>query len=326
MKFTASILTVFAASILLLQSCGSDTSGDRAELATVLDAVADREDVPSGECRDACVVAALAEFDACTEDDAGIGREECFARAIHSFFECAEKCPRPEPPTCEEGCTLAAAAVLEECLDGPEPGAGEATCAELARKAHAACLVENCEDPEPPTCEGRCDNAATVMRDACVADDGDLDECNMDAREWSAECKAEHCTEPPTCEDACGAIATHLYEACISKLDSEERCGEIARGVQRLCNEHCEGYECPCHDDDCDDEDSDSDSHGHGDSDSHGHGHHGHGHGHHGHGHGDSDSHGGSDSHGDSDSRGDSDSGKDCDRDGPTPKKGGHCN
>ena len=102
MKFTASILTVFAASILLLQSCGSDTTGDRTELATVLDEAADREGVPSGECRDDCVRAALAVFDACTEDDAGIGREECFARAIHSFFECATKCPPPEEPTCKE--------------------------------------------------------------------------------------------------------------------------------------------------------------------------------------------------------------------------------
>ncbi|MBW2160884.1 MAG: hypothetical protein JRH14_13140, partial [Deltaproteobacteria bacterium] len=156
MKFTASTLTVFAASILLLQSCGSDTSGDRTELAAILDAAADREGVPSGECRDVCVVAALAEFDACTEGDAGIGREECFGRAIHSFFECARKCPRPEPPTCEEGCKLVAAALLEACLAGPEPGVGEATCAELARKVHAACLAENCKDPEPPTCEGRC--------------------------------------------------------------------------------------------------------------------------------------------------------------------------
>ena len=114
MKFTASTLTVFAASILLLQSCGSDTSGDRAELTTVLDAAADREGVPSGECRDACVVAALAEFDACTEDDAGIGREECFGRAIHSFFECARKCPPPEPPTCEDRCESHARGVYDQ--------------------------------------------------------------------------------------------------------------------------------------------------------------------------------------------------------------------
>ena len=41
MKFTASVLTVFAASILLLQSCGSDTTTERAELATILDEAAE---------------------------------------------------------------------------------------------------------------------------------------------------------------------------------------------------------------------------------------------------------------------------------------------
>jgi hypothetical protein len=295
MKLTASILTVFAASILILQSCSSDTTSDKNELVSVLDEAANREGVPSGECRTKCVAAALAVFDEC---EVGIdGREVCFGQAIHAFFECAKECP---PPTCEDRCQLAALAVLEECLEGPDPGGDEAACAKLAREAYAECILENCEDLEPPTCEDRCENAATKMRDECVADDGNVDECNMEAREWLAACTAEHCEEPPTCEDACGAIATHVYDACIIKIDSEERCAEIARGIQWLCNKHCEGYECPCHgDDDCDDEDSDSDS----DSGS------------------DSDSHGGSDS----DSHGDSDSGKHCDPDGPTPKKGGHC-
>ena len=76
MKFTASVLTVFAASILLLQSCANDTTTSSTELANVLDAAADREGVPSGDCRDKCVAAALAVFDACTDD--GGGREACF--------------------------------------------------------------------------------------------------------------------------------------------------------------------------------------------------------------------------------------------------------
>ena len=100
MKFTTSILTIFAASVLLLQSCGSDTTTSSAELANVLDAAADREGVPSGDCRDKCVAAALAVFDACTDE--GGDREACFGRAIHSFFECAKQCGTPEPPACKE--------------------------------------------------------------------------------------------------------------------------------------------------------------------------------------------------------------------------------
>jgi hypothetical protein len=343
MKFTASILTVFAASILLLQSCGSDTTGDRAELATVLDEAADREGVPPSECRDECVRAALAVFDACTDD--GGDREACFGRAIHSFFECVKECPPPtceqvceakarqhqmqcldeggtvdgcnrearevlarcnegacadpEPPACKEECESHAQEVYDRCIEGgtggtggfgptPKTGAGgsggddgeEKQCRALAREAYAEC-AKACEEPEPPTCEEGCKLAATAVLEECL--DGleagaDEAECAVLAREAYAECLVENdCIdpEPPTCEDACGAVATHVYEACMSKLDSEERCGEIARAIQRLCNKHCEGYECPCHDD-CDDEDSD-------------------------------------------------DSGKDCDPDGPTPKSGGHC-
>ena len=212
MKLTASILTVFAASILLLQSCGSDTSSDRAELATVLDEAADREGVPSGECRDDCVRAALAVFDACTEDDAGI-REECFGRAIHSFFECAKECP---PPTCEDRCQLEGLAVLEECLDEPAATVEAAAQSSLGKHTPSACLERTAKIPShrpvktgartPPR---RCAmNASRTM--------ANLDECNMEAREWLAACTAEHCEEPPTCEDACGALATHVYDACIN--------------------------------------------------------------------------------------------------------------
>ena len=357
----ASLFKILMAAMLLVQGCSSNTSGD-GELAAVLDEAADREGVPTGECRDACVVEALAVFDACTDE--GGDREACFGRAIHSFFECVRECPPPtceeaceakatqhqmqcldeggtvdgcnreareilaqcqedactdpEPPTCKDRCESHAEDVYDRCLEagpigptpksgaGDEDGAGgnggeEKRCALVAREAREDCIAENCVDPEPPTCEDRCEGAATKMYEECVADSGDEDRCAMAARDKLAICIADHCEEPPSCGDKCGAIAEHVYDACMSKLDSEEQCAKIARGAQKLCNKHCDGYECPCHDDDCDDEDSDSDSDSHGGSDSHG--------------HGDSDSHGGSDS----------DSGKHCDPDGPTPKKGGHC-
>ncbi len=313
MKLTASILTVFAASILLLQSCGSDTASDKAELTTVLDAAADREGVPSGECRDDCVRAALAVFDGCMAD--GGDREACFGRAIHTFFECVTQCP---PPTCEERCEAKARQHQMQCLD--ERGTVDG-CNREARELLARCQEEACMDPEPPTCEGRCEGAATEMRDACVADDGDVDECNMDAREALAMCIAEHCEEPPTCEDKCGAFARLVHDVCLHKIDSEERCAAVARYVHEHCMDRCEGHPCDC-DDRCDDDDSDTDSDCDSDSDS------------------DSDSDTDSDSDSDTDSDSDSDSDtdsdtdsdsdsdsdKDCDPDGPMPKKGGHCN
>jgi hypothetical protein len=47
---------------------------------------------------------------------------------------------------CEEGCNLIAAAVLEECLDGLEPGGDEASCVQLAREISIKCIADNCED------------------------------------------------------------------------------------------------------------------------------------------------------------------------------------
>ena len=95
MKFSASVLTILA-SVMVLQSCGSDTSQGSTELAAVLDAAADREGVAPGDCRDACLAAALEVFDACTAESDD--REACFGQAIHAFFECAKTC---EPPSCE---------------------------------------------------------------------------------------------------------------------------------------------------------------------------------------------------------------------------------
>lgn len=178
MKFTTSILTIFAASVLLLQSCGSDTTTNSTELANVLDAAADREGVPSGECRDKCVAAALAMFDACTDD--GGNREACFGHALLSFFDCAKQCGDPEPPACEDKCEEYAHKVYEQCLkDNVEPknsgtGGEEERCAALAREAYAECLEEVCVDPDPTPIgcdEGRCLDAsqASLCKDAVAA-------------------------------------------------------------------------------------------------------------------------------------------------------------
>ena len=221
MKFTASILTVFAASILLLQSCGSDTSSERLELATVLDEAADREGVPSGECRDECVRAALAVFDACTDD--GGDREACFGRAIHSFFECVKECP---PPTCEDACEAKARQHQMQCRD--EGGTVDG-CNREARELLARCQEMNCTDPEP-TCKEECESLAKEVYDRCVEDgaggnggspgptpktgaggedgaggNGGVDKrCAALAREALETCIAENCKdpEPPTCEES----------------------------------------------------------------------------------------------------------------------------
>jgi len=54
--------------------------------------------------------------------------------------------------------------------------------------------------------------------------------------------------------------AVNANIACVTPfMCHRDEATAIARGAQRLCNKHCEGYQCPCHDH-CDDEDSDSDS------------------------------------------------------------------
>ena len=274
-----SLTFLCSAAALLIVGCSS-SSTDSSELATVLDAAADREGIPKNECREACVAAALAVFDECT--DGGDDREHCFGEAIHAFFNCAKECP---PPSCEERCEAKGRAHYMACKDD---GGDEDTCAAEGREVAAMCKEANCE--EPPTCKEECEDHAREVYDRCVEDgaggtggtggiqpmptangtggmggaggsDGVDKRCAERARQALADCLEENCgdPEPASCEDACGTIAEHVYDACMEKLDDEDRCAKIARGIQWLCNKHCEGYECPCHDD-CDDGDSDSDS------------------------------------------------------------------
>jgi hypothetical protein len=61
-----------------------------------------------------------------------------------------EPCATPTPtPNCKERCALIAAAVVEECLDGLDPGAEEAICKELGDEALAECIADKCEEPTP---------------------------------------------------------------------------------------------------------------------------------------------------------------------------------
>ena len=234
MKLTTSILTIFAASVLLLQSCGSDTTTNSTELANVLDAAADREGVPSGECRDKCVAAALAMFDACTDD--GGNREACFGHALLSFFDCAKQCGDPEPPACEDKCEEYAHKVYEQCLkDNVEPknsgtGGEEQRCAALAREALAECLAEDCVDPKPkpPTCKDDCEQYAEVAFADCLMYGANEKQCAAFAEEALAECLvlAEDCVDPdPTpigcdegrCLDASQAsLCKDAVAACIA--------------------------------------------------------------------------------------------------------------
>ena len=109
---TASKLKVLAAAALLIAGCSSSSSPNETELAAVLGEAADREGVPPGECRDACLTAALAVFDECTAESDD--REACFAKAIRSFFDCVKECP---PPTCEDRCEAKARQHYMECMD-----------------------------------------------------------------------------------------------------------------------------------------------------------------------------------------------------------------
>jgi hypothetical protein len=266
MKFTASILTIFAASILVLQGCSSDTTSDRNELAGVLDAAADREGVPPSECRNTCVKKALAVFDECA---VGIdGREECFGRAIHTFFECVRECPAPEPPTCKDRCESHAREVYDRCIENgaggtdggggivvePKTGAGgedgdggeDKRCAAIAREALETCIEENCGDPEPPTCEGECKLAAAAVLEECLdGAEGDVEEaaCIKLAREAYAECVAGNCEEPepPTCDEECEAVATQLRDDCVEAGGDLDECNMEARAALAICLEkHCE--------------------------------------------------------------------------------------
>ncbi|MGB5368064.1 MAG: hypothetical protein WBN14_17520, partial [Polyangiales bacterium] len=68
---------IFALAALVVVGCSSSDGPNGSELASVLDEAADREGVPPGECRDACLAAALVVFDECTAESDD--REACFA-------------------------------------------------------------------------------------------------------------------------------------------------------------------------------------------------------------------------------------------------------
>lgn len=70
----ASKCMILAAAALLVVGCGSSSSPNSTELAAVLDEAADREGIAPGECRDACLTAALELFDECTAENDNKGR------------------------------------------------------------------------------------------------------------------------------------------------------------------------------------------------------------------------------------------------------------
>lgn len=210
------------ASLVLVQSCGTGTTGGETELAAVLDGAADREGVAHGECRDGCAAEGLAVFDECTAD--GKHREACFGRAIHSFYECGGKC---EPATCEDECQARVTEEFAECI---ELTGNEEACRIESREFLSLCIDEFCDepepdpdpepDPEPPTCEDRCGKFAEHVYEACMS--------KIDS------------------EERCAAIAHHVQEHCTDRCEG------------RPCD--CD-RDCGCDDDDGDsDSDSDSDS------------------------------------------------------------------
>ena len=151
---------VFALTALVVVGCSSSDNPTNTELAEVLDEAADREGVPPGECREACLKLALEVFDECTAESDD--REGCFAKAIRSFFDCAKECP---PPTCEDRCEARARQHYMECKDD---GGDEDACAAEGREVLARCKAMNCE--EPPTCKEECEAHAKEVYDRCVAD------------------------------------------------------------------------------------------------------------------------------------------------------------
>ncbi|UCH28417.1 MAG: hypothetical protein JSV06_09050, partial [Myxococcales bacterium] len=71
----ASALKILAVAGLLVAGCSSSSSPNDSDLSKVLGEAADREGVPPGECRDACLKSALEVFDLCT--DGSDDREMC---------------------------------------------------------------------------------------------------------------------------------------------------------------------------------------------------------------------------------------------------------
>jgi hypothetical protein len=230
----ASTLKVLAVAALLLQSCGSNNTGEDTELAAVLDSAADRAGMPAGACRDDCVADARAVLDEClaeTDD-----REECLGRAIQSLFACVKECP---PPTCEQRCEAEARQQYMECVD--QTG-DEDTCAAQAREDSQLCKAEICMAPEPPPCEDRCAERARELYESCVAQGGDEKRCKKAAKKILERCIEKRCEqlEPPPCEDQCEAVATHVLKACTDHIDAERACEAVARWFLELCNDHCE--------------------------------------------------------------------------------------
>lgn len=222
MNFKAFSLAFLMASVLLVQSCGTDTTSGNTELVAVLDAAADREGVAHGECRDGCAAAALAVFDECSYRKHD--REACFGIAIHSFYECGGRC---KPATCEDQCQAKVTEEFNECV---ELTGNEEACGIESRELLALCIDEFCGEPEPPTCEDGCGKLSDHVYEACMSKIHSEERCAAIARRV-----LEHCID--RCEG-------HRCD-CESDCDCDDDDGDSDRDKDRDC--------------DCDDSDSDSD-------------------------------------------------------------------
>src|SRR6185369_223634 len=137
-------------------------------------------------------------------------------------------------------CQHAANEVAEHCV---EEGGGQDQCAAQADGVASNCIAEHCTDtpPPPPSCESECEDHAHDEMQRCIADGGNGDTCEMQAKAVFEECVTLHCGDvPPPCNARCERRASRINDRCLRKGGSADDCSAKAAEAKQSCiDEKC---------------------------------------------------------------------------------------
>jgi len=133
--------------------------------------------------------------------------------------------PQPNPPSCEDQCTLFARGVFAQCV---ADGGTEDGCRPQAEDARKRCVAEHCQATPRPTCEDRCSGRAREAAQHCVAEGHTGEACGTIVREILARVLRNLKQIHAQCDELAAALACSERILLLFPNDAGEQRDQLA--------------------------------------------------------------------------------------------------